>query len=506
MELAAVVPMLNGLAAIIVVLGLALFCHELGHFLAAKAFNCRVDDFALGFGPSLLAKRHGETTYRLNVIPFGGYVRIAGMEPGSEDVPRGFYSIPRYYGAIILVAGVTMNVVLAIVMYSIVALGQGVPDPNDQSIIVGKVMSGSAGERDGLMMGDVFVAVNGCDRSLKLVQVEPGGPAYKAGLHAGDLISEIDGKKVDEYTAQEAAANLRGEPGTTVKLLVHRGNSSFTVEVVREIVEIPTVRFDMIDDIGYMQILEFTPVTPEKVKEAVTDFTENGYSAIIMDLRSNPGGSVDSAVQIADLFLSSKTVLIMESGKQKETSQYRTRSGETVPPEIPLIVLTNGGTASSSEILAGALRDNGRTSAIIGETTFGKGLVQNVYPFDDDDYFKITSAQYFTPNGNDIHEIGIVPDIEIVEPELTDEELEDYARIQDEKLIQSFTDAHEEFIDEEVDAFILELQESGIILERRLLRKLIRNSFETSMDFPPIYDLEYDDVLNRAIEFIREGE
>jgi len=191
MELAAVVPMLNGLAAIIVVLGLALFCHELGHFLAAKAFNCRVDDFALGFGPSLLAKRHGETTYRLNVIPFGGYVRIAGMEPGSEDVPRGFYSIPRYYGAIILVAGVTMNVVLAIVMYSIVALGQGVPDPNDQSIIVGKVMSGSAGERDGLMMGDVFVAVNGCDRSLKLVQVEPGGPAYKAGLRPGMLIQEI---------------------------------------------------------------------------------------------------------------------------------------------------------------------------------------------------------------------------------------------------------------------------------------------------------------------------
>lgn len=333
-----------------------------------------------------------------------------------------------------------------------------------------------------------------------------GSPAYKAGLHAGDLISEIDEKKVDEYTAQEAAANLRGEPGTTVKLLVHRGNSSFTVEVVREIVEIPTVRFDMIDDIGYMQILEFTPVTPEKVKEAVTDFTENGYSAIIMDLRSNPGGSVDSAVQIADLFLSSKTVLIMESGKQKETSQYRTRAGETVPPEIPLIVLTNGGTASSSEILAGALRDNGRASAIIGETTFGKGLVQNVYPFDDDDYFKITSAQYFTPNGNDIHEIGIVPDIEIVEPELTDEELEDYALIQDEKLIQSFTDAREEFIDEEVDDFILELRESGITLERRLLRKLIRNSFEASMDFPPIYDLEYDDVLNRAIEFIREGE
>ena len=191
MEWAGLLSILNGLAAMVVVLGLALFCHELGHFMAAKAFNCRVDDFALGFGPSLIAKQHGETTYRLNVIPFGGYVRIAGMEPGTEDVERGFYSIPRYSGAVILLAGVTMNVVLAIVMYSMVALWHGVADPADDSIVVAKVIRDSAAERGGLMVDDVFVRVNDSDRSLRLAAVTPGGPADKAGLRQGMFVQEI---------------------------------------------------------------------------------------------------------------------------------------------------------------------------------------------------------------------------------------------------------------------------------------------------------------------------
>jgi carboxyl-terminal processing protease len=341
---------------------------------------------------------------------------------------------------------------------------------------------------------------------VKIVAPFLGSPAYKSGLHAGDLISEIDGKKVDEYTVQESAANLRGEPGTVVKLKVHRGSSVFTIEVERAIVEVPTVRHEMIDSIGYMQILEFTPVTAGKVREAIEDFSAAGYTGIIMDLRSNPGGSVDAAVQIADLFLSSSTVLLMESGPDKKESEYRTRSGVTVDPNIPLVIMTNSGTASSSEILAGALKDNGRTAAVIGGTTFGKGLVQNVYPFNDDDYFTITSAQYFTPSGNNIHEVGIVPDIEVLEPELTDEELESFSRLQEEHRIRDFVDEHSDFQDEEVDAFVKELQEEGFALDRLLLRKLIRNEFEADMDFPPIYDLEYDTALVRALEFIRGGE
>jgi len=331
-----------------------------------------------------------------------------------------------------------------------------------------------------------------------------GSPAYKAGLHAGDLVAEIDGVTVDEYTAQEASANLRGEPGTVVELLVVRGSASFSISVERAIVEIPTVRYDIIDDIGYLQILQFTPVTPEKVREAIAFFENQNYSGIIMDLRGNPGGSVDSAVQIADLFLSLKTVLIMESGEGETSSKYRTRFGVTVPDELPLVILTNGGSASSSEILAGALRDNDR-AILIGETTFGKGLVQNVYPYDDD-FFKITSAQYLTPDEHNIHKIGIVPDIEDVEPELSEEELDSFVRLQEEKLIKLFVETRNSFTDNEVNTYISELQADGIDLNQRFLRKLIRNEFENSMDFPPIYDLEYDNVLRRTLEYLKTGE
>ena len=340
---------------------------------------------------------------------------------------------------------------------------------------------------------------------VTIVSPFEGSPASKAGLHAGDLISEIDGKPVDEYTVQEAAANLRGEPGTIVRLTVHRRDLVLTINVERAIVEIPTVRSDMIDTTGYLHILEFTPITPEKVREALDEFEEASYSSMILDLRSNPGGSVDSAVQIADLFLDKRTVLIMETGPEQKVSRYTTDSGVSVPEEIPLIILTNGGTASSSEILAGALRDNDR-AVIVGSTSFGKGLVQNVYPFDAGDYFKITSGRYLTPDGIDIHEVGIVPDVDVVEPELSEEELNILTRLQEEKLIDSFTAEHDEFVDEEVDAFVEELQNSGYTLSSRYLRKLIRNAFEETMDVVPVYDLEFDLVLQRALEIIGSGE
>lgn len=341
---------------------------------------------------------------------------------------------------------------------------------------------------------------------VMIVSPFPGSPAAKAGLHAGDLISEIDGEPVDELNVSESAAKLRGEADTVVKLLVHRGESTFRVEITRAIVEIPTVRHDMIGTVGYLQILEFTPLTAEKVEEAVQDFTQNGYTSIVMDLRSNPGGIVDSAVKIADLFLSDKTVLIMESRREHAQSSYRTRSGTTIPEEIPLIILTNGGTASASEILAGALRDHGRAAVIIGSTSFGKGVVQSIYPYYDGDYFKFTSAQYLTPNGSNIHEVGIAPDIEVEEPELSDEELQSYEKLMEERLINTYAASHEGFRDHEVNEFVKELQAQGYGLTDRLLRKLIRSEFESFMDYPPIYDLEYDIVLQRGLEFVTKGE
>ena len=191
MELSGVLSTLNGIAAIAVVLGLCLYFHEAGHFVAAKAFGCKVHDFAFGFGPSLIAIKRGGTTYRVNAIPFGGYVRIAGMEPGSEPVKGGFHSIPRYQSAIILCAGVAMNVVLAILMFTVVALWSGVGDPTDDSILIGKVLPDSAAERGGLMVNDRLLAIEGCRLSLTLQEVRQDGAAYKAGLRTEMVISKF---------------------------------------------------------------------------------------------------------------------------------------------------------------------------------------------------------------------------------------------------------------------------------------------------------------------------
>lgn len=196
MELQSLLSTLNGIAAIVVVLGLCLFCHELGHFMAAKAFRCTVYDFALGFGPTLFRRHHHGTDYRLNAIPFGGYVRIAGMEPGAEPVAGGFNSLPRYQGAVILLAGVFMNMVLAVAMFAIVSMWTGVTDPSDTSIRVGKVMADSPAERAGLRVDDKLVAIDGCRQSLVINAVTPGGVAETKGIKPGMAISTVAGSPV----------------------------------------------------------------------------------------------------------------------------------------------------------------------------------------------------------------------------------------------------------------------------------------------------------------------
>lgn len=330
-----------------------------------------------------------------------------------------------------------------------------------------------------------------------------GSPAYRAGLHAGDLISHIDGQLVDELTVEESSARLRGPSETDVILTIHRGSLVFDVTVTRAIVEIPTIRSDLIDRTGYIHILEFTPVTSDTFKQVIGGFTASGYDSLIIDLRGNPGGAVDAALQIADYLLSDETMLIMESKLPGSSLEYRAERQTLIPSNTPVAVLIDGGTASSSEILAGALKDNDR-AILLGSTSFGKGLVQNVYPFGDD-YFKITAARYLTPDRQDIHEIGIIPDIEISEPELSEEELEHYRTLIETHRIEDYVKG-QPIQDPAADqAFIQELQEEGITLPERYLQRLIRSEYEYLMDFPPVYDLDYDLVLQEALKVLKEG-
>jgi carboxyl-terminal processing protease len=332
-----------------------------------------------------------------------------------------------------------------------------------------------------------------------------GAPAYHADLHAGDLISHIDGEDVRELTAEEASNKLRGEPGTDVVLRVHRKNSQFEVTVTREIVEVPTVESDMIDDIGYIRILEFTSLTGQKAEQTIREFRQNQtLSGIILDLRSNPGGVVDASKQIADMFLSGDPIFTFQTQDVSQNAVIASRKQTLVPPSLPLVVLIDGGSASASEILAGALKDNER-AVIIGTTSFGKGLVQQIYPFGRD-YFKLTIARYLTPDDHDIHERGIEPDILVEEAELTEQQMEDYADLIERQVFANFVEDHPKEDPAATNAFIQSLIDEGVSLPERYLRRFVRMQYERRMDFPPVYDLDFDIVLNRAIEYLNSGE
>lgn len=216
--LAIVLSALNSIAAVVIVLGLCLMVHETGHMLIAKLCKMRVDEFAFGFGPSILRFQRGETVYRLNIIPFGAYVRIAGMEPGSEDTPRGFYTRPRWMGFSVIVAGSIFNLVLAIVIFTSVTLWVGLPDPTDRGIYVGKLAADSPAGEAGIAPGDEIIAVDGARHSLIITEVADDSPAAEAGITRGMYVEKVGGREV--YVAREMLEIMQNAEEETVTAAV----------------------------------------------------------------------------------------------------------------------------------------------------------------------------------------------------------------------------------------------------------------------------------------------
>ena len=244
-------------------------------------------------------------------------------------------------------------------------------------------------------------------------------PAARAGLVAGDLIYEVDGTDSTQMTTSEVVALVKGPEGTTVIMKVLREGKTdlLEVEVDREIINAPTVNAEMLDErIGYLQITQFDTVTPDQFSEALEDLKSQGMKGLILDLRDNPGGRLQTVVDIADDLLGEGliTYTMTKSGYREEFT-----SDEASILDIPLVVLINGNSASASEILAGAIRDHG-AGTLIGEKTFGKGIVQTTYSLWDGSAVKLTMARYYTPNGDFIHGVGIEPDIKVSLPKDAD--------------------------------------------------------------------------------------
>jgi carboxyl-terminal processing protease len=327
-------------------------------------------------------------------------------------------------------------------------------------------------------------------------------PGWRAGLKPGDLIVEINGEATDALSMDDVLARLKGQAGVEVRLLVRRGKRlEFPVSIVREIIEVPTVKQAMIGNIAYLKLISFSAPTVERTRAALQNFQAQGYKSLILDLRNNYGGLLQSAVGIGDFFLEGGVVVSVKSRVTTENTVFNARQTALVPPAVPVVVLINRGSASASEIVAGALKDRGR-AYLVGEKSFGKGSVQQVYPLDRAG-FKLTTARYYTPSDVNIDKIGIPPDMEVLFPEFTDEDTEQLSALITANRIPAFVEENPEAPSGEVDRFARELN-AEYHIELSLLRRLIRDE-QNRTAIAPVYDLEYDVQLQAAVNILQGG-
>ena len=236
-------------------------------------------------------------------------------------------------------------------------------------------------------------------------------PAEKAGLMADDILTEIDGTPAKGLDLNSIVLRVRGEEGTKVHLKLDRDGRDIDVDIVRARIESSTVKWEEVDDegIGYLRIIEFDAVTPGQFREGLDELKAEGIRGMILDLRNNTGGDFDAVCEIADELLP-EGLIVYAMDKYGNKEEFT--SDEEKKVDFPIVVLTNGYTASASEILSGAIRDSG-LGKLVGTTTFGKGVIQNVYELKDGSAVKITVQNYFTPSGYDLNGIGLEPDVEI---------------------------------------------------------------------------------------------
>jgi len=256
---------------------------------------------------------------------------------------------------------------------------------------------------------------------LIIVEPLPGRPAAQAGIQQGDLVLQVDDTPIQNMTLMEAVSLIRGPAGSTVRLTILRKGvkEPFEVAIVRARIEVEVVQSRMLDDdIAYVKLTEFNAKATKELKEALQELMAQEPKGLIFDLRSNPGGFLQTSVEVASQFLDEGLVLT-EKGRGGLEKEYPVESGG-LATEVPLVVLINMGSASASEIVAGAIQDSGR-AILVGERSFGKGSVQLPHTLSDGSELRVTIARWFTPKGDEIQGIGIIPDIEV---EMTLEDLE----------------------------------------------------------------------------------
>lgn len=264
--------------------------------------------------------------------------------------------------------------------------------------------------------GGVGIQVEQHDGQIVIITPIPGSPAERAGMRRGDRMVKIDGKTLESPTIEKTIRLVRGEPDTMVTLTIFRPSQNRTLDYTlkRERIRLDSVRNAALlaGGIGYVQITVFSERTGDEFKQALKGLEQQGLRALIVDLRDNPGGLLDAAIEVCEQFFKRDELIVYTQGRTPESREDYLAGGGNGGRAYPVALLVNGGTASAAEIVAGAMKDT-RRAVIVGEKTFGKGSVQSVMELKDGEGLRLTTARYYTPSGITIHEKGIQPQVEI---------------------------------------------------------------------------------------------
>jgi carboxyl-terminal processing protease len=302
---------------------------------------------------------------------------------------------------------------------------------------------GTSGE-----FGGLGIEVGMEDGFVKVIAPIDDTPAKTAGLKAGDLIIRIDEKPVKGMSLNEAVKLMRGKPGTEIELTILRegGDRPFKVQLVRDVIHVASVKSRTLEEgYGYIRISNFQSRTTEDMLKALSELKEEnggGLKGVVLDLRNNPGGVLNSAVGVSDAFLG-EGLIVYTKGRVADSELQFKAGPDDVLKGAPIVVLVNGGSASASEIVAGALQDHKR-AIIMGTQTFGKGSVQTIVPVDNSTALKLTTARYYTPSGRSIQAHGIEPDIMLVRGELSLAEESEIEPLKEANLTRHLDDANQE--------------------------------------------------------------
>lgn len=329
-----------------------------------------------------------------------------------------------------------------------------------------------------------------------------GTPGWRAGLQPGDYIIEIDGVKTEDITQEDVLNMLRGKEGTQVTIKVLRGkNLKFDLTLTRAIIEVPTIKYTKIGkDIAYIRLIEFNPNSAKRITEAIEKLQEEGCTKLIFDLKNNPGGLITSSIDVASIFLESG-VVVSTKGRARNTSEtYNVRRFvKKLPKDMPIVVLINEGSASASEIVAGALKDHKR-AYLVGTRSYGKGLVQSVVQLSEKELVKLTIARYYSPSGANINKQGILPDLEVTRPSFTPDEEKSVLELLKTSKIANFTRSKSSISKNEMVDFSKKLGKEYNV-RHELILSLVKVEYYRSHESPVID--EDDEQLQAAINLLR---